>query len=67
MSALTMSQFIGKIGAVNQGGLYVDVKVLDAKQAYGCARYLVSPMAGSGEVWVSAVRVRFDAVNEVQS
>lgn len=58
MNALTMSQFIGKIGTVNQGGLYVDVKVLDAKKSYGCIRFLVSPMAGSGEVWVSAERVR---------
>jgi hypothetical protein len=56
-----MSQFIGKIGTVNQGGLYVDVKVSDAKQAYGCTRFLVSPMAGLGEVWVSANRVHFDA------
>lgn len=67
MSALSMSQFIGKIGTVNQGGLYVDVKVIDAKQAYGCMRLQVTPMAGIGTVWVAVERVHFDAAESVQS
>lgn len=67
MSTLTLSQFIGELGTINQGGLYVDVKVLDAKQAYGCTRFLVSPVAGCGEVWVSSVRVDFGVPEEVQS
>jgi hypothetical protein len=56
---LSMSAAIGQIGNINQGGLDVDVKILDAKQAYGVTRYLVTPMSGTGEVWVSANRVRF--------
>jgi|ERR1700676_2143627 len=66
MSTLTLSQSIGKLGTINQGGLTVDVTVLDAKQAYGCTRFLVSPVAGSGEVWVSAERVQIQS-NEVKA
>lgn len=66
-TAITIAPFIGKRGTINQGGLFVDVQVLDAKSAYGCTRFLVSPMAGSGEVWVSAERVKFQVSEEVQS
>lgn len=52
-----LSQAIGKIANIDQGGLSVDVKILDAKQSYGTTRYLVTPMAGSGEIWVNADRV----------
>jgi hypothetical protein len=53
-----MFQAIGKQGTINQGGLSVEVTVKDVKQAYGCTRFLVSPIAGHGEVWVSAERVQ---------
>jgi hypothetical protein len=64
---LEWMKMIGKRGNLNQGGLSVDVQILDVKQSYGCTRFLVSPMAGSGEVWVSADRVKFMSPEEVQS
>jgi hypothetical protein len=37
--------------------LAIAVRVLDVKSAYGCRRYLVTPLAGLGEEWVDAGRV----------
>ena len=36
------------------GTLMVKVMVLDYKQAYGKDRWLVTPVAGDGQVWVEA-------------
>ena len=53
-----MKELIGKTGALSQtDGLIVHVSIKDIKQAYGQIRYSVSPVAGDGEVWVSAERV----------
>lgn len=46
---------INKEGFITTGGLRVDVKVTDVKQSYGRTRYLVTPIAGEGEVWVESV------------
>ncbi len=43
---------IGKVREIDVNGLAVDVMVNDVKQAYGRTRYLVSPVAGRGQVWV---------------
>lgn len=43
---------IGKVREIEVNGLAVDVMVNDVKQAYGRTRYLVSPVAGRGQVWV---------------
>ena len=48
---------IGKAGHVSIGGLYVAVKVVDIKQAYGRDMYLVTPVKGSGEVWITKVNL----------
>ena len=53
-----LAQSIGEVGNLSQGGLSIDVRILNAKQVYGCTRFLVSPIAGHGEVWVSADRVQ---------
>jgi hypothetical protein len=52
-----MSQAIGKQASIYQGGLTVTVRIMDAKQAYGQTRYLVTPVTGSGSVWVNSDRV----------
>lgn len=38
------------------------VRVLDAKSAYGSVRYLITPLGGLGEVWVSDSRLKFEGV-----
>lgn len=53
-----MLQEIEKIGttvSISLNGLNVEVKILDVKQSYGKVRYLVTPVAGSGQVWVERV------------
>ena len=46
---------IGKEVLVDFSGMHVKVKILDYKWVYGCDRYLVTPVAGSGEIWVERV------------
>jgi hypothetical protein len=41
------------------------VRILDAKQVYGCLRYQVTPLEGTGSVWVNAERVTFSNESEV--
>jgi hypothetical protein len=58
---MTISQHvnqIGNTGSILADGLTVQVRITDVKQAYGVVRYAVTPVAGSGSVWVNADRVR---------
>lgn len=52
-----IEQFVGKKGEVFAGGMTVKVEVKDVKQSYGRTRYLITPIAGSGEVWVENVKI----------
>jgi len=59
------------IARVGQGGLTgslsvekslrVNVRIVDAREAYGRTDYLVEPIAGAGQQWVSAERVSLDS------
>jgi len=53
-----LMQSIGKKGTITAGGLRVNVKVLDVKQSYGRDRYLVTPLSGTGEVWVESITLQ---------
>jgi len=46
---------IGKTVAVELGNLIVYIKILDHKVSYGRHRWFVTPVAGSGEVWIQDV------------
>ena len=67
VSTLELSKAIGQPATINQGGLTVRVRISDVKQAYGCTRYLVTPLAGEGSVWVDSNRVTIQNESEVQS
>ncbi len=54
MKAL-IEKYVGKKGTIFAGGLTVEVEVKDVKLAWGKERYLVAPIAGSGEVWVESI------------
>lgn len=56
-SASTLGQNVGKTATLHTNELKVSVRIIDAKSAYGALRFLVEPVAGSGQVWVSADRV----------
>lgn len=38
---------------IEVGGLKIEVKIVDKKEKFGFQRYLVVPVAGSGEKWVN--------------
>lgn len=42
---------VGKKGVMAVGGIKVEVEIVDYKNSYGRDRWLVKPVAGSGEVW----------------
>ena len=44
-----------RIGTFGENGLVVQVTVKDVKFSYGRERYLVTPVAGAGEVWVERI------------
>ena len=56
ITAREMAESLGQHVAlrVKDGDLRVTCKVLDAKVSYSTLRFLLSPISGSGEVWVNA-------------
>jgi hypothetical protein len=42
---------VGEKGMMFAGGFKVEVEIVDYKNSYGRDRWLVKPIAGSGEVW----------------
>lgn len=38
-----------------KNGLVMEVRVLEQKFTYGKSRYLITPVAGSGKVWVQNI------------
>lgn len=49
---------IGKTGSIEENGLHILVTIKDHTRPYGQHRYLVTPVAGEGEAWVNAERVK---------
>lgn len=58
MTAREAKQLMGKTGSLELGGLSVSVKILDVRESYGRVDFLVSPVAGSGQVWKSESNVK---------
>lgn len=52
MSIKEQAEKIGKQGGIDWGGFHLEVIVKDYKNSYGKDRWLVSPVSGSGEMWV---------------
>jgi len=48
-------KFMNKKGYAFLGGLKVEVTIINIKEAWGKQRFLITPVAGEGEVWVEAV------------
>jgi len=42
---------VGSRGTIFVGGFKIQVEIVDYKQSYGHDRWLVTPIAGEGEVW----------------
>jgi hypothetical protein len=59
-TARTMHPYVGMHGYLHLTSEYpltVRVEILDVKTVYGDERYLVQPVAGAGQKWVSSDRV----------
>lgn len=48
---------VGQEALMRSEGVYVRVKVLDAKKAWGATRFEVAPVGGVGALWVDAGRL----------
>ncbi len=56
------SQFLlNKEATYRINGLQVRVKIVDVKLSYGQTRFLIQPVAGTGEVWVDQSSVVVDS------
>lgn len=59
MSIKELARAIGSVGKLDASSEFSpDVEVLDLKVSYGQLRYLVRPIAGTGQVWVDNSRVK---------
>jgi hypothetical protein len=57
MGIMELAAMVGERRTLGLDGLQVAVTVLDVKKSYGQARALVTPVDGSGSVWVSVDRL----------
>ena len=63
MSARDLARFIGQTGTVTfELSITVPVRVLDARQVWNRVDFLVEPVHGTGQRWVSAERVTLEKV-----
>jgi len=58
MSMKEAAEMIGKVVHIRFEDITVRCAISDAKYAYGCTRYQVEPMEGSGSQWVDSSRVK---------
>jgi hypothetical protein len=59
-TAKFLMQIVGRKGHWNIAGVAVAVEILDARQVFNREDVLIRPVAGHGEVWVSASSIRLD-------
>lgn len=59
MSIAALAKRIGTTCILHTDLLAVMVRILDAKQAYGNNRFLVTPVAGDKSAWVDESRLTF--------
>lgn len=56
--ARVQKRFVGKQGRIVLNSLSVEVTISEVRNRYGNVDALVSPIAGSGKVWVRADRLK---------
>ena len=58
-----MNEYLGKEGVIEHWSgdlsIDIDVKVTDVKISWGKTRYEVTPISGSGNVWVEDGTIKF--------
>jgi hypothetical protein len=53
-----IDEYVGKKGEIKLGKLIVEVNIINVKNSYGRDRFLISPVAGKGEIWVEKVSLK---------
>ena len=48
-------KLIGQTAQIKEKELLIDIEIIDFKQSWGKNRYLITPIAGSGEIWVENI------------
>ena len=62
-TARQLTEVLGGHGNLRIDKLIVRVRVDDIREVFGRTDYLVSPVAGSGQQWVAADRVKVDELD----
>jgi hypothetical protein len=52
MTTIGLSHYIGLVASWRTGSLSVAVRIVDCKRSYGRVRYLITPVAGTGQQWI---------------
>lgn len=52
-----IKKYVGRKGTIILSGLTIEVRIEDVKQSYGKIRFLVKPVAGTGNTWMEKVTV----------
>lgn len=52
-----IEKYVGKNATVSAGGMRVEVTITDVKISWGKERYEITPVAGSGKIWVESVNL----------
>ena len=61
ISALELSNYFGREGKYKANGFSFYVTVEDARTNYNILEFLVRPVAGEGESWISASFITLEA------
>ena len=73
MTARQAKQLLGQTGVMGmdtgQEGskLYIEIKIVDIREVFGRVDFLVTPIAGSGQVWKAQHNVRIERRTSDQS
>jgi hypothetical protein len=60
MNATHLYAYVNQNATLYRDGLRITVRTLDARVRFGSLDVLVTPVAGSGEIWVTANRLIFE-------
>lgn len=58
MTAREARAMLGQTGTLELGALRIEVKIVDLREVYGRVDFLVTPVAGSGQVWKAESSVK---------
>ena len=64
MQVSEVQKYIGRKGKIYSNGLTILVKIKDIKERWGQTRYLVTPLSGTGEIWVENIRIEEETKKE---